>query len=311
MSELLVPLEATSHAQGRCKRCKRVHGEPQPGNESRLRCDVCDFPFGETADAVRAIALGLQRLGDRVNVYSQPVCYIWLKVVRDGLDLGVEAEDDVETFGQPPEWFEYEMDNTDWESVISPGWKPCTDTSNFTGTWNDWALQEGFSPGQRFLIEFKHPHWYRCSWEYEEYDVEYYWDIVLREPRTPKQAIRAWEQWRKVCEEHREGARQARAARQHKRTHDVAAMFIQHDVFWSSSYGDGYPPDGYIVRLSTKHGGSIAEGRSPTADERYKRRDSAPVVPSRERAWDDLIANVKKHLPHIDPDLLQTLPRGW
>lgn len=299
----------TPKPQGRCSRCKLDYGKTKPENESLLRCPECDFPFGETADAMRAIALGLQRLGERVNVYSQPVCYIWLKVVRDGLDLGVEAEHDVETFGEVPEWYAFEMDSTDWESVIGPEWKSRTDESNFTGTWNDWALQEGFSPGQRFLIEFKHPRWYRCSWEYEEYDVEYYWDIVLREPRTPKQAIRAWKQWRKVCEEAREGCRLARAAQTYKRQHDVDAMYIQHDSFWSQGYYDDCsPPDGYIVRLCSSHGGGgIAEGRSPTYDERYKRRDSEPMVPSRERAWEALIADVQKRLPHLDVEVIRKL----
>lgn len=310
MSEEFQLLEDdTPKPQGRCTRCKLDYGKPKPENESLLRCPECDFPFGESADAMRAIALGLQRLGERVNVYSQPVCFIWLKVVRDGLDLGVEAEHDVERFGETPEWFEHEMDNTDWESVISPEWKSRADESNFTGTWNDWALQEGFSPGQRFLIEFKHPRWYRCSWEYEEYDVEYYWDIVLREPRTPKQAIRAWEQWRKACEEAREGCRRARAAHQHKRQHDVAAMYIQYDAFWSGGYYDDCsPPDGYIVRLCSSHGGGwIAEGRSPTSEERYRRRDSEPVVPSRERAWDNLIDDVRRRLPHLDVDAIRKL----
>jgi len=219
--------------QGRCERCKLQYGKPKVENVSLLHCPDCDFPFGETVEGMRTIALTLQdpKHHVRVNVYSQVVCYIWLQVVRDGIDLRVEADLGADVFGTVPEWYAFEMDNTDWTSVISPEWKSCSDASNFTGTWNDWALQEGLAPGQRFLVEFKHPRWYRCSWEYEEYDVEYYWDIVMREARSPKQAIRAWEQWRKVCEEDRIALRKQRADHQHKRTHDVEAMFISYDVF--------------------------------------------------------------------------------
>jgi len=294
--------------QGRCERCKLCYGKPKKENESLLRCPECDFPFGETVDGMHVIALTLQdpKRHTRVNIYSQAACYIWLQIVRDGVDLSVEPDLGAAAFGTVPEWYAFEMDNTDWASVISPEWKSCAETSNFTGTWNDWALQEGFCPGQRFLVEFKQPRWYKCSYEYDEYDVEYYWDIVLRESRTPKQAIRAWEQWRKVCEEDRIAIRKQRDAREHKRKHDVAALFISYDVFWSSYYGDGYPPDGYIVRLMTKHGGSIAEGRSPNYDERYK-RDDERIEPTRERAWDDLIANVQKHLPHLDVEAIRKL----
>lgn len=304
---------ANTKPQGRCERCKLQYGTPKPENVSLLRCPECDFPFGETVDGIRAIAMTLQdpKHYVRVNVFSQVVCYIWLQVVRDGIDLGVEPDLAADTFGTVPEWYEFEMDNTDWESVIGPEWKSCSDESNFTGKWNDWALQEGLAPGQRFLVEFKHPRWYKCSWEYEEYDVEYYWDIVLREPRSAKQAIRAWEQWRKVCEEDRIALREQRAKQQHQRTHDVSAMYISYDSFWSEGYYDDCsPPDGYIVRLSTKHGGSIAEGRSPTSDERY-RRGAERIAPTQTRAWDDLIANVQKHLPHLDVEAIRKLSTRW
>lgn len=303
--------------QGRCNRCKLQYGAPQKHNESLLRCSECDFPFGETVEGVRAIALAMQdpKHAEHVNVYAQPVCYIWLQVFRDGIDLLVEPCLDVDDFGTMPEWYDSELSQTDWESIISPEFKwSAADTSDFTGKWNDWCLQEGLSPGQRFLVEFKHPHWYRCSWEYEEYDVEYYWEIVLRDERTPKQHARAWAQWQKSCAKNREALRRQKAKREHKRRTDTKAMYIRYDAFWSRGYNDGYP-DGYIVALWTTHGGMLASGRSPNnEDERRRLHRQLPLDengPSQEKAWQDLIAQVKQHLPHLDPGQLRKLSTRW
>lgn len=306
--------------QGRCDRCKLCYGQPQKHNESLLRCPECDFPFGETVDGIRAIALAMQDPSHSVhiNVYAQPVCYIWLQVVRDGVDLLVEPCLDVDDcFGTTPEWYAHELDNTDWESIISPEFKfGASDTSDFTGKWNDWCLQEGLCPGQRFLVEFKHPRWYRCSWEYEEYDVEYFWDIVMRDPITPKQHARAWAQWQKTCAKNREGLRRAKAKREHKRRTDVSAMYIRHDWFWAERRCDDMAlPDGFIVALWTEHGGMLASGRSPNHEDERRRLHREPPVddsgPSQEKAWRDLVANVQQSLPHLDTEMLRKLPKRW
>ncbi len=293
---------------GRCPQCTTVYGKERSELLSALRCPHCDFPFGETFEAVRAIALSLQDPKQHmfVNVYAQPVCYIWLHVVRDYMDLTVEPYT-ADTFGAAPEWFHYEMDNTSWPDVISPERKNRWETDDFTGTWNDWALAEGLCPGQPFLVEFKKPCWSKSGYEYEEWDVEYYWEIVARASHSPKQAARAWDQWIKRCSDDRRARRRQAARDKHKREHDVSAMYIRYDSFWIDRYGDDYPPDGYIVGLWTTHGGGqIASGRSPARS--WPREETHP---SQEHAWMDLLADIAKRLAHLDPAVIRKLPTRW
>lgn len=291
--------------QARCERCKYVWGLPQKHNVSLLRCDACDFPFGETYEAVRSLALSLQdpKNGIHYNVRSQVVCYSWLVLYRDGLDLNVEKCLDVEEFGREPEWLWHETSDNGWEGIINPAY------DRDHGRWNMWALQQGLCPGQPFLVELEKPHYYRCSWEYDEWDVSYAFDIVMRDPRSPKQAARAWAGWWKKCAAYKVAHERARAREQHKREHDTKAMYLQRDMFWADSYGDGYPPNGYIVALCSKHtyGGWLIQGRSP--DKTWPRAE-CDQEPSWEKALDDLIKNVKKHFPHLDPEFVRKLPVG-
>lgn len=286
--------------QARCERCQKIYGKERPEFVTLLRCPHCDFPFGETVEGIKALAFALQDPKHHVlvDVYAQPVCYIWLRVVRDGVDLTVESCAALSQ-GTQPEWFDSELSNSGWPDIISPDHKwSAMETSDFTGTWNDWALQEGLCPGQAFLVEFKHPRWYKSGYEYEEWDVEYFWEIVDREPRSPKQAARAWEQWQKQCTRQRQMCRRAKARLEHTRTHDVGAMFIRYEAF--STTRDGWP-DGHSVILWTTHGGMVASGRSPSQD-----RDPEPSI---EKAWDDLLKNVRERLPHLDPEVVRKLSR--
>ena len=305
---LLESVQPEWNPRARCERCQKQYGKDRPELLACLRCPHCDFPFGETIEGIRALTFALQdpKKQDYVSVYSQAVCYVWLCVVRDFMDLTVEPYLQSEDYGEIPEWYSSELDNTDWGSIISPEWKNNWEKTDFGGTWNDWALVEGLCPGQPFLVEFLPPCWHRCSYEYEEYDVDYFWEIVARGPRSPKQAARAWEQWQATCAKERQ-ARRRQVEREHfKRTHDVEALFIRFDSFWSESYGDGYPPDGYIVELCTQHGGQIASGRSPSRS--WPRETEHP---SQDKAWADLVENVKKYLPHLDPEMVRKLPTRW
>jgi len=300
---LLDDVDIEFKPQVRCERCKKIYGKERPELSSRLRCMHCDFPLGETVEGIKALAFALQDPKHHVlvNVYSQPVCYIWLQVVRDGVDLTVEPYL-TSSHGEEPDWFDYELSNSSWPDIISPDHKwSAIETSDFTGTWNDWALQEGLCPGQPFLVEFEHPRWYKSGgYEYEEWDVEYSWTIVDRAPRSPKQAARAWEQWQTQCARNRHACRREKARREHKRQHDVDAMFIRFEPFCSGR--DGWP-DGHSVSLWTTHGGTLASGRSPG--------DQRDPEPSIEKAWDDLLRSVQTHLPHLDPEVVRKLPRRW
>jgi len=294
--------------QGRCERCKLVYGRPQKHNESALRCASCDYPFGETVDGIRSLALVLQEpvRGIYFNVYSQVVCYVWLRLVRDGLDLSLEPCLTVHVFGEIPEWFDYEIGQSGWDSVISTDYKPCESDANLTGSWNYWALEMGVCPSQPFLVEIKPPRYYKCSYEYDEWDVEYFWDLAMTAPRSPRQAARAWELWKTECGKNHVAYRAWREHEEYKRTHDVKAMYIRYDA-WGGGYS--YDDQGYIVALCSTHGGGwLIEGRSPNYAEHSKSRDEGKP-PSYERAWSDLLENIQKHLPHLDPKVIRELPR--
>lgn len=204
----LFPLRTETVA--RCSRCAMVSGQERPEHRSALRCPHCDFPFGETLEAIKAIAFALQAPKRFMNVYAQPVCYVWLQVVRDGLDLDVETYMDGEDFNTKPDWLDYELGHLGWRDILSPQYRS-PEVDDFTGTWNNWALENGLCPLQPFLVEMKHPRYYRCSYEYEEYDVDYYWEIVQRAPRTAKQVVRAWKMWMRTCARTRRAWRKATA----------------------------------------------------------------------------------------------------
>lgn len=298
--------------QGRCEQCKLVYGKPQKHNESVLRCAGCDFPFGETFEGVRAIALALQELKteDYWDVYSQKVCYVWMRLVRDGLDLTCEPYGYTDTLGTTPEWLDYELSNSGWGDIINPGYHSHGD-SDFDGTWNTWALENGICPNQPFLVEMKPPRWYKCSYEYEEWDVEYDFDIVMLAKRSPKQAALAWERWKKQCARNRQDVRKAHERAAYRRTHDVAAMYLSYDTWGMNPYVDYGRSDegGYIVALGSKHGGGwFLQGRSPNYDERWKKKVEREE-PSYDRAMIDLLDQIQKHLPHLDPEVIRKLPR--
>jgi hypothetical protein len=179
--------------QKRCDKCA-VHRLPFPGSYeldnpelcSNLRCPYCDFPFYATLEGMRACALALQERKNLCNVYSQVACYIWLQFVPNELDL--EEFDNVLEFGVKPDWMAYEFESVTWDEIIT------TDHSNH----ETWLLQEGLCPGQPFLVEFEKPIWSRSGGEYDEYDVDYSWDILCRLPKSPEQAARSWDRWLKA-----------------------------------------------------------------------------------------------------------------
>jgi hypothetical protein len=293
----------------RCVQCQFVYGRERPENVSLLRCPNCDYPLHESKDAFRAIAMALQETP--TNVYSTVACYVWLYLVRDGVDLAVEPYLGADDFGTVPEWFDYEIGNCGWDGIISPdykSWRSDESPSDFDGTWNNWGLEQGVCPGQPFLVEMKHPHYYKCGgYEYpEEVDVEYYWDIVMRAPYSAKQAARIWVQWQKKCADNCQVMQRAAARLRRRRARNVEAMFIQHDSFWADRYDEMTAPDGVIVRLCSNFGhyGTLAEGRSG------RKRDEERTD-AQERAWNDLLANVREHLPHLDLDVVRKLPTRW
>lgn len=167
----------------RCERCAYSFGRPNQALVSCLRCPACDYPFGETLPAMRAIAYTLQGAQTRVDVFSTVGCFIWLQVILDGDELAIDEIGD-EAVGTPGEWFHHECDNATWADIL--------------GMSNDrrgvrWLLENGLCLKQPFLLEFRQPRYVKTGWEYEEYDVEYEYDIVQRSRVTARRAAQSLE----------------------------------------------------------------------------------------------------------------------
>ena len=272
----------------RCEACQLVYGRPQKHNETLLRCGVCDFPFGATLEGLRAIAMGLQH-EERTNVYGWPACFIWLKLVRDGWDLDLEEATDTGEFGVQPEWLDRDVRETGWDTVIGPAYKPFDPSkpgaSLFTGTWNDYALVLGVAPNQPFLVQIAQPRWHKCSYEYEEWEAEYDWEVIVRDPRSPRQALQAWNSWRRTCIGNRAESRSRHEFEDFQRTYDIAGMYLKIDC---TRYNEKF------VRLYSDHGNVvIASGQAEFEND----------------AWQAIRDDIKKRLPHLPEGILDQLPR--
>jgi len=107
--------------------------------------------------------------------------YQWFKIVLDSGTLQFRSCGSYQSI-EFPDWYEDEYsvleqlpsENREWEFI-------------------EFAMVNGLSPGQPFLVEFRAPTWERTSYEYDEYDVNYHWDIVRRMPKTLLAAGLSWE----------------------------------------------------------------------------------------------------------------------
>lgn len=126
------------------------------------------------------------------NAGTEDAVYIWYKLVYGGgNDLEPQECGDVQWGGMPNWWDQTEDKSLD--SILGPPWTLTKYGSHdFTDQWIRWALENGIAPGQPFLICIGMPQWYRCSYEYDEWDCDQDAQLVRALPRTPAQALRAW-----------------------------------------------------------------------------------------------------------------------
>lgn len=241
---------------------------------------------GHAADEVVGVS-------DLVDFYSEAGVRVWLRLdddCRGDLDIVRIRGPRV---GTPPEWFTEECSNSGLDMVLRAQWR--ADTCDDRAVW---AVEQGLCPGQPFLVAIDPPHWYRCSYEYEEYDVEWSWELLDRMPRTAERAARAWASFyvrrREICEAQRAEA----DARRLKSETDLSAMYISTDVYWHGYYDECAPPDGTIIRLRSQHGALYIDGRAHGTDRER-------------RAWEDLVRSAVLRLPHLTPEIIRALPRRW
>ena len=234
------------------------------------------------------------------NVYTPAFCEVWLRLETGGHDLVVEELPKTEEIGVKPDWIEFELGEVGWDGLLSPEWHEGT-------SWMTWALEQGLCPYQPFLVWVGKPHYYRCGgYEYpEEWDVEYDWEVIAHEHRNAKQAVRVWHRFvasrRRLLDAEMIAGQKLRE----RRHHDVTAMFIRYDSYWSDYCDDMTPPDGAIVRLCSSHGGwgsAILEAWH---------HGGGGYQDNQAKAWEKLLTQIRVELPHLDIYVIEKLQRRY
>lgn len=103
----------------------------------------------------------------RHDFYSEKKVRVWLLFdPRD--DLCLSRAEPGEEIGEPPDWYDYEIDGVGWNTILDIGWVKGKVRSEIL-----WMLAEGIAPGQPFLVDLPKPRYYRCGEYGSETDVEY------------------------------------------------------------------------------------------------------------------------------------------
>ncbi len=182
-------------------------------------------------------------LAPLVNIYREAgPCYLWLRFVPGWPDLEIQEYHD-ESHGKIPEWLSEAISESGLSSIMDLPWQ---------GTM-PWMLEQGLSPGQPFCIEVYPPHWTKVSYEYEEWDCDWYWDIVRVMPKTPRAVASSWERHLAAMRRAHQREEKLREQVRRKRLLDARALYLQWESYYSQGYCDDSPPGGLRVTLCTKH----------------------------------------------------------
>lgn len=98
-------------------------------------------------------------------------------------------------FGAPSkdhEWLQEEISQIGWESLL--------DLCDYNRRTEDghhfeviqWALECGIAPEQPFLVRIDIPYGYRCSYEYDEWETDYNYEIISVQPLSTKETAKRW-----------------------------------------------------------------------------------------------------------------------
>lgn len=247
----------------------------------------------------------------RINLYNEDSLRIWLRCVDGGEDVYLEQIEDrtVQDIGEVPEWFREELSQGGLDGMIDHrhltiesgvGWV-------FAQTWTQWMLENGLVPGQPFRVGIDKPHYYKCSYEYDEWDCEWNSWIDAIEPWPAKRSLKALTNLQRRADAYRGSARRAMEELVEKRKTDIDAMFLSRQWYWSShAHTDSYP-DGILVKLCTKHTDVKGFGKFSWGDMVQGRDDDGKY----EVALANLIENAKKIVPHISEEQIRKMPSRY
>lgn len=235
-----------------------------------------------------------------VDVFIGNSAYVWYRFLQTGgrYDLDIERYGGAH-IGEPQTWFEeYEDTSNFWYSMTG---------SRYDGTRGlSFALKEGIAPGTPFLMQFGPPRWYRCSYEYDEYDVEYDFEIVRVMPRPSALAGKSFER----AFERKRRYEEARARYQAKldawQRKNLGAMYISQELFYADGYDEMCPPHGKRVFLMTSITGLPHEKNYGWGRQFFSAEDKEAWEP----AFEKLRIRAEKELG-ITTEQFNRLPRKW
>ena len=238
----------------------------------------------------------------RTDVYTERLVQVWLSFVEDGTDLLLEEVGQAEE-GEKPEWFteELSMGGYDFLDMAGP-WS--SRDEHGVGRHAQWALENGIAPYQFFRVSIEPPHYYRCSYEYDEWDVEWTTWIDKVIPITDWDAVRRWEHYMM----HRRQAKNIDAHYDAWRRHQLLTYPEFMWLGWDSYYptgtwnydGSGWPT-GTLVRL---HSEFYYEGRTNRMCIAEGRSDKG----NRKEALSNMLKKAKERIPHIHGNKIRNLP---
>jgi len=136
-----------------------------------------------------------------------------------------------------PEWYQCEIDENGLSGILGENVQT-----------PEWMLEMGIAPGQPLLLRIYPPHCYKSSWEYDEWDVEWDWDVICVLPLEPAVVLERWSSWLELLAEQDREYQENVAELNELRHSDRSRMYLV------KSYRDrGTPKEKVTVSLCTKH----------------------------------------------------------
>lgn len=236
-----------------------------------------------------------------VDVFIGNSAYVWYRLMPDGTgDVFIERYDGA-SIGEPQTWFEeYKDPDNFWYSMTG---------SRYDGTRGlSFGLEAGIAPGQPFLMQFGPPHWYRCSYEYNEWDCEYDFEVVRIRPQDPLKSARSFEKAFEQVRRFKEAKERYAEKLDALQRSDIKAMYISQSLYFVERWPDEMSaPTGRRVTLCS----SIAQLPGDRPHHGWGRQFFAEEDPeSWEIALDRLRMRAERELG-ITSEQFTNLPKKW
>ena len=238
-------------------------------------------------------------------IYAPNYVRVWLAFDSKGFDLEEVSEDSV-GLDAPPEWYGRDVLESGWDHIL--GVYNC-----WPDGWSrelDWMLKHGIAPGQPFLVHMATPHWHKCSYEYEEYDCEFDWEILrvapLRRPSNLADRLERAVQDEKVF---RSGMKKRQEALRIAQRMAVQSMYLKLDVYFAPGQrpsDDMEMPSG--VRFILCSDAALPKER-PSYAQLVSGEDHNG---DHKKAMDALVEKALKELPGLTEERIRSMPRrNW